>query len=131
MLTHGFIKEEELIGSDLKTEIHLSDIMQQILNVEGVTNILDIIFNPTDQVTELPNKWIIPVAKGKQPVINILDSNILIYKNGIPLRPDLNIIKNRFNKLMSDYIVGNDLVLTEDIAFDSGSFIDAGNYYSF
>lgn len=131
MLTHGFIKEEELNSSDLKTEIHLSDIMQQILNVDGVTNILDIIFNPTDQVTELPNKWIIPVTKGKQPIINILDSNILIYKNGIPLRPDLNIIKNRFNKLMSDYIVGNDLVLTEDIAFDSGSFIDAGNYYSF
>lgn len=131
MLIHGFIKEDELINAGLKTEIHLSDIMQQILNVDGIINILDIIFNPLDQATELPNKWIIPVATGKQPLINILDSNILIYKNGIPLRPDMNIIKSRFDKLMSDFIVGNDKVLTEDITFDTGSFIDTGNYYSF
>ncbi|MDB5014901.1 MAG: hypothetical protein JWQ25_3103 [Daejeonella sp.] len=130
LLTHGFIKEEELLASNLKTEIHLSDIMQQILNVAGISNILDIIFNPTDQVKELPNKWIIPVAPGKQPVLNILDSNILVYKNGIPLRPDRNVIKNRFEKLMSDHIFGNDKVRTEDISFDTGNFADTGNYFS-
>ena len=130
LLIHGFIKEEELLASDLKREIHLSDIMQQMLNVSGVSNILDIIFNPTDQAKELDNKWIIPVRRGKQPIINILDSNVLIYKNGIPLRPDMNIIKNRFDKLMDNYISGNDLVRTEDIRFDEGTFIDTGNYYS-
>ncbi|RYE55828.1 MAG: diguanylate cyclase, partial [Sphingobacteriales bacterium] len=71
LLTHGFIKEEELLSSDLKTEVHLSDIMQQILNVVGIDNIIDIIFNPTDQVKELPNKWIVPIASGKQPVLNV------------------------------------------------------------
>jgi len=130
LLIHGFIKEEELLASDLKKEIHLSDIMQQMLNASGVSNILDIIFNPTDQTRELSNKWIIPVKRGKQPIINILDSNVLIYKNGIPLRPDMNIIKSRFDKLMNDYITGNDLVRTEDIQFDTGTFEDIGNYYS-
>jgi hypothetical protein len=130
LLTHGFIKEEELFTSNLKKEIHLSDIMQQILNVEGITNILDIIFNPTDQTKELPNKWIIPVSEGKQPVLNILDSNILVYKNGIPLRPNRNVIKNKFEQLMTDYITGNDKVSTEDISFDTGSFADTGNYFS-
>ena len=130
LLTHGFIKDEELLASDLKTEIHLSDIMQQILNVAGITNILDIIFNSTDLVKELPNKWIIPVADDKQPVLDILDSNILVYKNGIPLRPDRNVVKNRFEKLMNDHIIGNDKVRTEDIRFDTGSFAGSGNYFS-
>ncbi|MXV49675.1 hypothetical protein GS399_01725 [Pedobacter sp. HMF7647] len=131
LLDHGFIKEEELIASDLKTEIHLSDVMQQILNIDGISNILDIVFNPVDQQKELINKWIIPVAKGKQPVVNILESNILVYKNGMPLRPDMNIIKARFEQMMGEYITGNDLVSTEDITFDTGSFTNTGDYYSF
>jgi hypothetical protein len=130
LLTHGFIKEEELLASNLKTEIHLSDIMQQVLNVAGISNILDIIFNATDQKVELPNKWVIPVTTGKQPVLDIVESNILVYKNGIPLRPDLNVIQTRFDKLMSDHIIGNDKVRTEDISFDTGSFTDSGNYFS-
>jgi hypothetical protein len=130
LLTHGFIKEEELLASDLKTEIHLSDIMQQILNVDGISNILDIIFNPSDQSTELANKWIIPVEAGRQPILNIQDSNILVYKSGIPLRPDRNVIMSRFDALMNDHISGNDQVRTEDISFDTGSFADSGNYYS-
>src|SRR5690606_3688543 len=124
LLIHGFIKEEELILSELKKEIHLSDVMQQILDVSGIINILDIIFNPTDQVKELENKWMIQVEEGKQPIINILDSNVLIYKNGIPLRPDMNVVKSKFEKLMNAYITGNDKVRTEDIAFDAGTFAD-------
>ncbi|EOR94499.1 response regulator receiver modulated diguanylate cyclase/phosphodiesterase (GGDEF & EAL domains) with PAS/PAC sensor(s) [Arcticibacter svalbardensis MN12-7] len=131
LLIHGFIKEEELTASDLKREIHLSDIMQQMLNVSGVTNILDILFNPTDQVKELANKWIIPVKRGRQAIINIVESNVLLYKNGIPLRPDMHIIKSKFELLMNDYIRGNDLVRTDDITFDTGTFEDTGSYYSF
>ncbi|RYE43253.1 MAG: hypothetical protein EOP48_23025 [Sphingobacteriales bacterium] len=54
----------------------------------------------------------------------------MIYKNGIPLRPDANVIKARFDKLMSDHIIGNDQVRTDDISFDTGSFADTGNYFS-
>ncbi|MBE9586605.1 hypothetical protein IM792_19305 [Mucilaginibacter sp. JRF] len=130
LLTHGFIKDEELANSDLKTEIHLSDIMQQILAVDGVANITDIVFNTTGQVDALKNKWIIDVEDGKQPVVNILGSNILFYKEGIPFRPDLNVVKARFDKLMNAAISGNDQVKTDDIVYDTGNYVDAGNYYS-
>lgn len=130
LLTHGFIREEEMLASELKTEIHLSDIMQQILNVKGISNILDIRFNPSGQDKELPNKWIIPVDRGRQPFLNVLDSNILVYKSGIPLRPDRNILKNKLDTLLNQYITGNDQVRTEDISFDTGSYADTGNYYA-
>jgi hypothetical protein len=130
LLTHGFIKEDELLASDLKTEIHLSDLMQQILNVDGISHILDIIFNPLDQSEELPNKWIIPVQTGKQPVLDVLSSNILVYKNGIPLRPDRNVINSKMENLLNNHIKGNDQVRTEDISFDTGSFGNVGSYFS-
>jgi len=130
LLTHGFIKEDELLASDLKTEIHLSDLMQQILNVKGISQILDIIFNPVDQIEELSNKWIIPVQTGKQPVLDVLSSNILVYKNGIPLRPDKHVLNSKMETLLNNQIRGNDQVRTEDISFDTGSFANIGNYFS-
>ncbi|MGY3051887.1 hypothetical protein ACVWYG_000074 [Pedobacter sp. UYEF25] len=130
LLNHGFIKEEELFNTDLKGEIHLSDIMQQMLDVPGIENILDIVFNAADQTQALANKWVIAVASGRQPVVNILASNILVYKNGIPLRPDMNIIEQRFSRLMDNYLNVNEAVQTDDITFPVGAFRDVGNYYS-
>ena len=130
LLTHGFIKEDELLASDLKTEIHLSDIMQQILKVDGISHILDIVFNPLDQSEELPNKWIIQVQTGKQPVLDVLGSNILVYKNGIPLRPDRSVLNSKMETLLNNHIKGNDQVRTEDVSFDTGSFANIGSYFS-
>lgn len=135
LLSNGFIKEEELIGSELKTEIHLSDIMQEILKEDAVINISDIIFNPIDQVGELQNKWVIQVKEGRQAIINIMESNIVLYKDGIPIafRPQqvaLAKVKARFEKLMSDYITANDAVITEDISYNTGTYRHAENYYS-
>src|SRR5690606_18475330 len=45
LLTHGFIKEEELAASELKKSINLSDVMRQILAVKGVFNIMEVQFN--------------------------------------------------------------------------------------
>src|SRR5690554_4670930 len=61
LLQHGFIVDEELENANLKTEIHLSDIMPQILSVEGVKNILEIIFTPVAQGKSPVSSWVIPV----------------------------------------------------------------------
>ena len=130
LLENGFIKEEELINSVLKTKIYLSDIMHEILKEEAVINILDFIFNPNTQKEALPDKWIIDVADGKQPVINILESKVIVYKDGNPFRPNMREVKSRFDKLMTDYITSNDLTETEDISYDTGSYQNTESYYS-
>ena len=129
-LSGGFIKDEDLLASDLKSEIHLSDIMGQIMQVQAVSNILSILFNPKGLTDELPDKWIIDVMDGKQPQVDILSSNVLFYINGIPFRPDMNKVKDRFTVLMSDFITGNDSVIAEDIIYDTGQFRNIENYYS-
>ena len=129
-LSGGFIKDEDLLATDLKSEIHLSDIMSQIMQVDAVSNILSLLFNPKGLLDELPNKWIIEVSEGKQPLIDIIGSNVLFYIDGNPFRPNMNKVKVRFDSLMSDLITGNDLVVAEDISYDTGNFQNIENYYS-
>ena len=130
LLSGGFIKDEDLSASDLKSEIHLSDIMGEIMKVGAVSNILSILFNPKGQTAELPNKWIIDVMDGKQPLMDIIGSNVLFYIDGNPFRPDMTKVKARYEILMADFISSNDLVGSEDISYDSGSYQDIENYYS-
>src|SRR5690554_2163812 len=99
LLEHGFIIDEELQNANLRTEIYLSDIMQQILSVGGVKNILEIIFNPLAEGKSPANPWIIPVTESKQPVVNILASQVVVYKGGMPFRPDLSLIKEKSDQL--------------------------------
>lgn len=130
-ISHGFIKEQELIDSELKTEIHLSDIMQIILDISGVKNINDIIFNDVNESESLINKWVIGVNEGCQPVVDILQSNIVLYKNGIPFRPDPDEVKIRFEAMMKDYLQDNENIVSEDIRFDTGNYLGVDAYYSF
>lgn len=133
LLTHGFIKEDELHVSELKTELHLSDIMQQILAVNGMDNILDIQFNATSKIQKSKTddgKWFIDVNDGTQPVVSILESRIVLYKGGMPFRPDLGQIQQRYDQLMDVYIAANEQVITEDISYDTGTYRDIGHYTS-
>jgi len=132
-IEHGFIKEQELLDSELKTKIRLSDLMQIILNVEAVTSIPDIIFNDINQSEELENKWLIDVKEGFQPIVDILQSNVVIHKNGVPHRittKEKNDIKVKFDKLMEDYFVQNENIFSSDLSFYTGAYSNVGDYYS-
>lgn len=133
LLKHGFIKDQELTGSELKTELHLSDIMHQIMIVDGVENIIDIQFNATsitEKRTSDKIKWDIKVKSGTQPIISILDSRIVLYKDGMPFRPDLIQVMQHYDQLMDAYLKANESVVTEDILYDTGTFRNTGEYTS-
>lgn len=130
LLEHGFIIDEELENADLRTEIYLSDIMQQILSVEGVQNILEIVFNPLAEGKSPVNPWIIPVTASKQPVVNILASQVVVYKGGMPFRPDLMLVKEKSDQLFEDFYNQNESLTTEDIPFDQGTDLSVEQYNS-
>ncbi len=129
-ITKGFIKEKELIASELKKEIHLSDLMQLMLGQKEIINIHEIIFNDILQTTELENKWVIPVKDGFQPVVNILESNIVVYKNGTPVRLNRTAIKTHYDILMNEYLKQNENSSSEDLQFDTGNFRSPEKYHS-
>lgn len=129
-IQHGFIKESELLDSELRKKIRLSDLMQIILNTEGVISIPDIIFNDAAQDTALENKWIIDVRNGFQPIVDILNSNVVVYKDGIPFRAKNEAVNAKFEELMTAYLKANEKTSSSDISFYTGSFHNVGTYHS-
>ncbi|MDD3353009.1 YegP family protein, partial [Zoogloea sp.] len=70
LLEHGFIDETELIASELPTELHLSDLINILMDVPGVRAIPDILLTPVDPdgtPGKVTTPWRIPVASGHLP----------------------------------------------------------------
>ena len=133
LLTHGFIKDDELAASALRQSIQLSDVMHQVLTVEGVKDILEIQLNAISESKSSStrnNNWIIEILPDRQPTLDILESRMILYKNGVPLQPHMNLVKARFDKLMDAHIQQNEQIKTEDLEFDTGSYRNVDEYRS-
>lgn len=128
--SHGFIKDGELIASELKQKVRLSDIMSIILNTKGVSSVPDILFNDIQQLKELDDKWSIDVKPGMQAVVDILQSNVVIYKNETPVRVKMDKVKGVADEMMTAHLLKNENITAEDIRFDTGEFRNIASYQS-
>jgi uncharacterized protein YegP (UPF0339 family) len=128
MLQHGFIIDEELdeqVNLD-RSAIRLSDCISAIMNIAGVLSIRDIHVHPADIKAPLKNQWDIPVAAGIQPLLNILKSRIVFFKNNVPVYSDMTIVKKKLSQLQqADKKVCDPLFSTV-----KGENRQIGKYYS-
>ena len=97
LLANGFIDPKELEAAGLRTEVRLSDIMQLIMNVEGVNFIKDISINNCKNPTDETDSWLICVEPGKKPV-RCTDSAYSYYKGVLPV----NINQKKVEKYIDD-----------------------------
>jgi len=90
-LQNGFIDDEELAAAELRTEIHLSDIISVIMDIPGVTAIRDLLINRIDEVEGKPraaapeNRWKLPVPTGRQPRLCDQCGRLVFYKRNLPI----------------------------------------------
>jgi len=89
ILQHGFIDTAQLETTDLREHIYASDIINLLMDIEGVTAIRN--FQMTKfgddgkPVPEFKNvKWCMPVTSLHKPVLRVDRSKILLFKNGFP-----------------------------------------------
>lgn len=89
-LQHGFISEEEMGESSFQDfTINLSDIINEIYEIDGFVNIKNIqltVFDQDGKKMLYPNKWEISVQSGHKPVLNKRKSKLVFYKNELPMR---------------------------------------------
>ena len=98
LLSHGFLDPQELAAAGLRTEVRLSDIMQLIMNIEGVNFIKDISINNCNNPTDETDSWLICVEPGKKPV-RCIDSAYSYYKGVLPV----NINKKKVQKYLDEF----------------------------
>ncbi len=97
LLANGFIDPKELEAAGLRTEVRLSDIMQLIMNIEGVNFIKDISINNCNNPTDETDSWLICVEPGKKPV-RCTDSAYSYYKGVLPV----NVNQKKVEKYLDD-----------------------------
>ncbi len=89
-LDHGFITEAELEGAALKSNIHISDLIQIIMDVPGVVAVKFIqLSNLYEGVPLSPGEeWCLPITPGRAPRLSIERSldKIKFFKGLIPYR---------------------------------------------
>jgi hypothetical protein len=85
----GFIKSGDLEASELRREIHVSDIINIVMDLEGVVAIRNVSLRKYDAAgNPIGNseRWTMPVTAGRQPVLFPERSKVVFYKNGIAYR---------------------------------------------
>jgi uncharacterized protein len=125
----GFIIDEELEAADLRTEIHLSDIISIIMDIEGVRAVRDLTINPYG-VTTLADKWIVAVATGKKPMLNRDKSRLIFYKRNMPVESDPTLVTSELKVLNDVEITLEETVHDYDLDIPLGNYRDLAEYYS-
>ena len=97
LLNNGFIDTQKLIDSSLRTEVRLSDIMNILMQVDGVKVIKDIAINNCDAIDTEGNVWNICIPANKKPTL-CQKSTFNFTKGVLPV----NINKKKVNDHLSD-----------------------------
>jgi len=85
-LNHGFIDEQELINSEPRTVIYASDLVQIIMDVEGVVAVKNLVLASRHKA-ELLNDgqaWCLKIKPGLIPRFERTRSKFVLYKENLP-----------------------------------------------
>ncbi len=89
-LENGFIKTEEMEASQLRSVIHVSDLLNRLMDIPGVIAVKDLRLTRYDREGNpiLPEeRWTINVSPRSIPRLYIEASRLLFYKNDLPFLP--------------------------------------------
>lgn len=89
LLSNGFIDDDELTNSELRTEIRLSDIINIIMSIKGVKAVKEIFINELIKKKTESSKWLLYVKSGCQPRLNIGKCSITFFAGHLPLTANM------------------------------------------
>ena len=127
----GFIDSEELAASELRTEIRLSDVISEVMDVAGVRAVREILINPLDQDVPLHTRWLVPVAAGMQATLDPGASRLVLYKRNMPVVAPPGQVEAYRRQAAEAARVKLEAVTREDIPIPQGRYRRPDRYYSF
>ncbi|MBG6132805.1 hypothetical protein IWQ47_004365 [Aquimarina sp. EL_43] len=88
-LDHGFILDEELDHSNLRTTLYTSDIINILMDVKGIEAVKNITLTRYDEAGKLVESqpWELKIKSGHQPRLYIHASKVLVFKDDLPFLP--------------------------------------------
>jgi hypothetical protein len=132
ILDHGFIETEELVKSELKSEIHVSDLYQIIMEIEGVIAVKDLLItNYLDGVAQTDGElWCLKLGDLFNLNLYLEKSRVLFYKNNLPFRADIAQVKRLVKTLKATKQKPKLIRSEQDLPIPSGNYRDLSQYIS-
>lgn len=131
ILNNGFIDPAELAKAELRKEIRLTDIVQLIMDIDGVRLIKDISVNNcgADNKTE-GQQWVICIDDGKKPML--CSKSAFSYTKGVlPVNINQERVKKYSYQLEAEEAETQKLAqINKLIDLPTGQFLNVGEYSS-
>lgn len=149
-LSNGFIKAEDLQAAGLKTILRISDIINRLMDIEGVISVNNLLLtgyddegkvikgtvDPTwNNATPLfdPNKisasWLLYVAALHQPRLYLNQSRFLFYKNGLPFRARKDEAHDTLKQLRGEAERPKIKNAAQDLPIPAGTYRNLDDYF--
>ncbi|WP_428667698.1 hypothetical protein [Runella sp.] len=140
-LQNGFITSEDLAAAQLKTVLHTSDIINVLMDIEGVIAVNNLLLTKYDQeglpvkgaADGNPNKlsaqWALTISDNHQPRLYYNLSRFLFYKNGLPLLPRMDEARDTLVQLLGEAETGKGKDTLNDLPVPVGTYRAVDDYF--
>ncbi|MEO6834261.1 MAG: hypothetical protein ABI378_16200 [Chitinophagaceae bacterium] len=129
-LSNGFIDNDQIAETGLKTELHSSDVLNLLMDIPGVLAIRNFVFSPFDKEgnRQPSESWVYDVPTGSQPRLYIEASKFLVFKNGLPFLPNQLELSDTLQVIRGENAQPNYPLAELDLEVPTGAFIELGSY---
>lgn len=131
LFSGGFIDDDELEQSALKSEIYLSDLIHLIMDIDGVVSVRDLLIKPN--VASLPknwDKWLVDIDEDMKAKLDTDLSKLVFYKDVLAFRSKKDVRDTELKKLNDELKASEESVHVSDFPMVNGEFVDPASYLS-
>jgi len=131
LLQSGFLKHDELLKTELKKEVRLSDLIDRIQKIEGILVIRDITLNHCNGKENDETLWNICIPDGKKPA-RCDKSSFSFFKGHLPLNTDKERVQELLNEINNQKRVDIESIAlaNKELSISTGVEQQTGAYYS-
>ncbi len=131
VLNSGFIKDDQLDATQVKTTLYASDIIAILMNIPGVLAVRNLVLSPYDKNgnRQKGEQWVLQVEKDHQPRLYLKGSKFLVFKNGLPFLPDQLELQDTLNVIEGNHQRPKFAISDNDLPVPKGHYYPLNDYY--
>ncbi|HXS36376.1 MAG TPA: hypothetical protein VN721_06720 [Flavipsychrobacter sp.] len=131
VLNNGFIDNDQLASTQLKTELYGSDIIAILMGIPGVLAVRNLVMSPFDSDGNRLNgeQWTLAVNTNCQPRLYTQGSKFLVFKNGLPFLPDSLELSDTLLVIEGEHMRPKYTVGSNDLPVPQGTYYQLSDYY--
>jgi hypothetical protein len=130
-LQNGFLDDAQLADTGLKSMLYASDVINILMDIEGVVAVRNFVFVPYDAegFAQAPTSWSLEIPARTQPRLYIEGSKILVFKNKLSFLPDRQELSDTLQFIKGQNAADVLSATNLDLPVENGVYSDLTEYF--